>query len=227
MIIKTIKELKEAKKVNVLVIGANGNVGRRVIQQLQETDHTSVALVRKEEQVSTLKELGADKVVLGNLEEDFSHAFENIDTVIFTAGSGGSTGYDKTLTIDLYGVVKAVNYAEEANVKNHLQVSSTNSPNPEAGFDHMKAYAVAKSMADFYIRQSSLNHTIIQPGPLSDDKGLGKINVSDEVNKHPSEYTIARDDLATVLITAIENDKMENKTFVIESGNIEIEDAFN
>ena len=32
--------------MNVLVIGANGQVGTQVIEQLKETDHQSVALVR-------------------------------------------------------------------------------------------------------------------------------------------------------------------------------------
>lgn len=43
--------------MNVLVIGSNGAVGRKVISQLKDTEHSSVALVRKEEQVSDLKEL--------------------------------------------------------------------------------------------------------------------------------------------------------------------------
>ncbi|MDM7862413.1 sugar nucleotide-binding protein [Staphylococcus borealis] len=34
--------------MNVLVVGANGAVGRKVIEQLKDTEHSSVALVRKE-----------------------------------------------------------------------------------------------------------------------------------------------------------------------------------
>lgn len=92
--------------MNVLVIGSNGAVGRKVISQLKDTDHSSVALVRKEEQVNELKDLGADKVVVQDLEDDFSNAFEGVDSVIFTAGSGGSTGADKTLLVDLLGAKK-------------------------------------------------------------------------------------------------------------------------
>ncbi len=33
--------------MNVLVIGANGQVGKHLIQQLQESEHTSIAMVRK------------------------------------------------------------------------------------------------------------------------------------------------------------------------------------
>jgi len=213
--------------MNVLVIGANGNIGRRVITQLNDTEHSSVALVRKEEQVSDLEELGGDKVILGNLEEDFSHAYEDIDVVIFTAGSGGSTDYDKTLNIDLYGAVKAVNYAEDAGVKQYLQVSATDSPDPEAAGGGIKPYAVSKHMSDFYIRQSSLNYTIVQPGPLSDDEGTGKISLSDEITKHPHDYKIMRDDVATILIESIGNDNVQNKTLVVENGDEDIKNALN
>lgn len=113
--------------MNVLVIGANGQVGKEIIIQLKQTAHQATALVRKKEQVEELKSLGANDVVLGDLEEDFSHAFKNIDTVIFAAGSGGSTGADKTLLIDLWGTKKAVDYAKSSGVTHFIQLSAADS----------------------------------------------------------------------------------------------------
>ena len=68
--------------MEILVIGANGAVGRKVIAQLKETGHHSIALVRKEEQVSELREIGADRVMVGDLEEDFSDAFKDAEGVV-------------------------------------------------------------------------------------------------------------------------------------------------
>jgi len=76
---------------------------------------------------------------------------------------------EKTLNIDLYGPEKAVNCAEDSDVKQYLQVSATDSLYPEAAGVGIKPYAVSKHMSDFYIQQSSLNYTIVQPGPLSDE----------------------------------------------------------
>ena len=137
--------------MSVLVIGSNGAVGRKVISQLKDTEHSSVALVRKEEQVSDLKELGADKVVVHDLEEDFSSAFEGVDSVIFTAGSGGSTGADKTLLVDLWGAKKAVDYATKHQVKKFVHLSATDSVEPDKETDVMKPYAVAKHFSDLYL----------------------------------------------------------------------------
>ena len=88
--------------MDVLVIGANGQVGRNIVKELADTNHNAVAMVRKEEQKAKMEELGASKVVLADLEEDFSNAFDNVDAVIFAAGSGPKTGAEKTLTIDLW-----------------------------------------------------------------------------------------------------------------------------
>lgn len=211
--------------MNVLVIGSNGAVGRKVISQLKDTDYSSVALVRKEEQVNELKDLGADKVVVQDLEDDFSNAFEGVDSVIFTAGSGGSTGADKTLLVDLLGAKKAVDFALNHNVKKFVQLSETDSIEPEKESDVMRPYAVAKHFSDLYIENSGLNYTIVHPGPLQDDEGTGKIEAELKINGDPNSYTIPREDVATVLIESLQEPSVEGKDIFIQSGQTEIKDA--
>lgn len=46
-----------------------------------------------------------------------------------------------------------------------------------------------------------------------------------KVKKHPHEYKIPRDDVATVLVESIGNDAVKNKVLVIESGNVDIKEA--
>ncbi len=211
--------------MNVLVIGANGQVGTQVIEQLKESDHQSVALVRKEEQIKDLESAGADKVVLGDLEEDFSHAFDNVDAVVFAAGSGGSTGADKTMLIDLWGAVKAVNYAEKHDVKHFVLLSATDSLDPDAESDKMKPYAVAKHMADDYLQKSSLAYTTVHPGPLKNDEATGKVDVKAELTGDPGSYEIPRGDVARVLVGAIGKENLMKKSVFIKSGDHSVEDA--
>ncbi|MEY8757830.1 SDR family oxidoreductase [Peribacillus frigoritolerans] len=211
--------------MNVLVIGANGQVGKQVIQLLKNTEHSSVALVRNEKQAFDLKDLGADKVVIGDLEGDISHAFSDVEVVIFTAGSGGKTGADKTILVDLWGSMKAVDIAEKSGIKHFIQVSATNSPDPDAEVKEFRPYAVAKHISDRYIRQSSLNYTIIQPGPLLNEEATGKIKVSLSLEEHPNNYQIPRIDVASVLIQAIDNEGLKNKSIFIKSGDTDIKEA--
>ncbi|GGB38741.1 hypothetical protein GCM10011409_15320 [Lentibacillus populi] len=46
------------------------------------------------------------------------------DAVIFAAGSGGSTGADKTLLVDLDGAAKAVEAAEKQGIKRFIMISA-------------------------------------------------------------------------------------------------------
>ncbi|WP_237359092.1 NAD(P)H-binding protein, partial [Salmonella enterica] len=80
-------------------------------------------MVRVEEQMEAMNQLGADKIVHANLEGGFGHAMDNADAVIFAAGSGASTGADKTIIVDLWGAMKAIDYAKERGIKRFVQLS--------------------------------------------------------------------------------------------------------
>lgn len=209
--------------MDVLVIGANGQVGRNIVKELADTNHNAVAMVRKEEQKAKMQELGAAKVVLADLEEDFSEAFENVDAVIFAAGSGPKTGAEKTLTIDLWGSVKAARYAEEKGVNRFVQLGSVGSDNPDAGGEAMKPYLVAKRTADEILQATNLNYTIVRPGALSDEEKTGKVEVSSEGFKSMEGRSIPRADVAHVLVNVLERENTYGKVFEILQGDEEAE----
>ncbi len=204
--------------MDVLVIGANGQVGRNIVKELSAKNHNAVAMVRKEEQKAKMEELGASKVVLADLEEDFSNAFDNVDAVIFAAGSGPKTGPDKTLTIDLWGSVKAAKYAEEKGVKRFVQLGSVGSDNPDAGGEEMKPYLVAKRSADEILQATNLDYTIVRPGPLSDEEKTGKVEVSAEGFNSFEGRSIPRADVANVLVEVLERKNTYGKVFEVLQG---------
>ncbi|MEY8757831.1 NAD(P)H-binding protein [Peribacillus frigoritolerans] len=72
--------------------------------------------------------------------------------------------------------------------------------NPDEAIEKMRPYAVAKHVLDFYLKQSSLDYTIIHPGPLLNDKPTGKIDVSVELKGDLNEYLITRQDVESLLI---------------------------
>lgn len=205
--------------MNVLVIGANGQVGRNIVKELAESNHEATAMVRKEEQVAKMKELGASKVVLGDLEKDFSDAFEGVDAVIFAAGSGPSTGADKTLTIDLWGSVKAAQYAQEKGIKRFVQLGSVGSDNPDAGGEAMKPYLVAKRTADDLLKTTDLDYTIVRPGALSDEDKSEKIEVSLEGFSSLEGRSIPRADVAHVLVGVLDRSNTYKKVFEVLQGD--------
>ncbi|HIL22334.1 MAG TPA: SDR family NAD(P)-dependent oxidoreductase, partial [Alcanivorax sp.] len=68
--------------MNVLIAGANGKIGRRLIPHLVADDIHVTAMVRDAAQAQSLKELGANDVVVADLEGDCREALKGQNTVI-------------------------------------------------------------------------------------------------------------------------------------------------
>lgn len=211
--------------MNVFVIGANGQIGRQLVERLHEAgDHHVTAMVRKEEQLEALKSKGINGV-FGDLEgpvDELTKAIEGADVVVFAAGSGGSTGADKTLLIDLDGAAKSIEAAQaNGNVKHFVMVSALKAEDRSAWPDSMKPYYVAKHHADRLLESSGLTYTIVRPGALTDDAGTGKVKTGDV-----STGEIPRADVAHFLAHVIEHgDKVKNKAIDLVSGDTAIESS--
>ena len=205
-----------------LVIGANGQIGKKLIKLMLEAGMNVRAMIRDPSQADLFKSMGAE-IIVADLESDFSFAFENCDRVIFTAGSGANTGFDKTLLIDLWAAIKAVNHAADHNAQRFIMVSSRGAENPDNGPERIKPYLVAKHAADFVLVNSQLKYTILQPGRLIGEKGSGRIQT-----KRPSDATkqkISRDDVAACILYCLQHDHTIGKSLELFDGDISIEDA--
>ncbi|TYS89032.1 SDR family oxidoreductase [Rossellomorea aquimaris] len=209
--------------MNVLVIGANGHTGRHIVKELSgSSQHFVRAMIRKTEQAKDMEDLGARPIV-ADLVQDFSYALENVNAVIFAAGSGGSTGDDKTLTIDQEGAKKAVDYAKKMGIERFVMLSSMGADNPSSGPDALQFYLKAKGAADAYLKESGLNYTIVRPGALSFDEGKGKIEASTSIEDKSRD--ISREDVAKVLVDSLTIEETNHKVFEILSGDTPVEEA--
>ena len=208
--------------MKVLVIGANGQVARHTLAKLMEENHQVIAMIRDSKQANELKKVGADETVVADLEANFDHAFKEIDAVIFAAGSGGHTGADKTILIDLWGAMKAIDTAERFGVKRFIMLSSMGTVDPDMS-NRIKHYLVAKKLADDHLKRSSLTYTIVRPGSLTNEQALGTIKLEEEIQVRDSSIT--REDVAIVLAKVVKEKNTYNKTFDILNGKVSIEEA--
>lgn len=212
--------------MKVFVIGASGQIGKQLITLLHESkEHTVKAMVRSQEQATFLENVGVE-VALANLEDTvktIAEAAKGCDAIVFTAGSGGSTGADKTLLIDLDGAVKAIEAAETANIDRFIMVSALQAHNRENWNEAIKPYYVAKHYADRMLMQSSLNYTIIRPGGLVNESGTGKIQAATNITNE--SRMIPREDVAKTILASLEEEKTYKIGFDIVSGDSFIKDA--
>jgi uncharacterized protein YbjT (DUF2867 family) len=159
-----------------LVIGANGGIGRLFCSQAAAGGQAVRAMVRTPEQRAWFDAIGVESVT-GDLESDFESNFEGCDRVIFTAGSGPHTGPDKTLMVDLYGAMRAIDSALEHGISQFVMVSAFRAEQPLSAPENLRLYAAAKLAADRLLMCSGLPYTILRPGRLTDEPASGHIQV--------------------------------------------------
>ncbi|MYL21593.1 NAD(P)H-binding protein [Halobacillus litoralis] len=214
--------------MKVLVVGANGQVGKHLVQKIQSHhDIEAVAMIRKEEQASYFKDLGAETVLvdLEDNTEKIAEAFDDVDAVVFTAGSGPNTGPDKTVMIDLDGAVKTIDAAKQKGVNRYVMVSSFDTTREaiQGAPASFAPYVVAKHYADDWLRRTNLNYTIVHPGILTNEDGTGQVQAAETVERGE----ISREDVAGVLLAVLENESTIGKEFQVVGGSTSIKDAVN
>ena len=159
--------------------------------------------------------------VTGDLEQGVGKYLSGLDAVVFTAGSGGHTGPEKTLDVDQNGAIRLIKDCVTNGVGRFVMVSAIGAdPNSES--TRIQHYLRAKGVADGYLRASGLDYTILAPGTLLDEPGTGRIQVSEELGFHGF---LPREDLATCIIETLRNVYTIGKTLEIVSGSDKIKDA--
>ncbi|WP_431086642.1 SDR family oxidoreductase [Paenibacillus sp. 8b26] len=210
--------------MKVLVVGSNGQIGQRLIQLLKENkEHTVRAMVRKKEQADAYEKQGIE-TVLADLEgtvDSITEAAKGCDAIVFTAGSGGKTGDDKTLLIDLDGAGKTIEAAEKAGIDRFIMVSAIQANNRENWHDNILPYYAAKHYADRVLESSRLTYTIIRPGILLNEPGTGKVSAAENI----TYGSIPREDVAHAILAALDEKHTYKRAFDLITGDDLIADA--
>ncbi|MET6990167.1 SDR family oxidoreductase [Sediminicola arcticus] len=202
---------------NVLIAGANGTTGKLIVNLLKESQYfRPIAMVRKKDQMEQFESMGV-KTILADLEKDLVHTMEDIDKVIFAAGSGGK----KVVEVDQEGAKRLIDVAIMAHVKKFIMLSSIGADQPEKA-DTLQDYLQAKKNADEHLRHSGLNYTIVRPGSLKNEKGIGKIDLAKSLDK---KGDISRQDVAQTLVRVLHDTRANATTFEILEGETLIGEA--
>lgn len=208
--------------MTTLIIGAHGKIGRRLCELAQQRGAQVRAMVRDPAQREAFDALGVP-VVVGDLEGDFAEALEGCEQVVFTAGSGPHTGPDKTLLVDLWGAIRAIDAAKATSVRHFVMVSALRAQDPLAAPAKLRPYMAAKRAADLYLEQSGLRYTIARPGRLTDEPGTGKIRTA--LGDRPEANTISRDNVARCVLEVITWPPGPSRTIDLLDGDTPIAEA--
>jgi uncharacterized protein YbjT (DUF2867 family) len=184
--------------MQIAIAGAHGQIARNLAPMLTERGAGVVGLIRNPDHAEDVRALGAEPV-LCDLEresiEAVAHAITGCQAAVFAAGAGPGSGTDRKLTVDRDGAIKLLQAAVIAEVPRYLIVSSVGAENPPPGDEVFAVYLRAKAEADAAVQASDREWTILRPGRLTNEPGLGQV----QLQASPFRGEIPREDVAAVL----------------------------
>jgi uncharacterized protein YbjT (DUF2867 family) len=214
--------------VQVVIAGGHGKIGLRLAALLAGRGDVVTGVVRNPAHGPDLERAGATPAVL-DLEaaraDELAAVLEGADAVVFAAGAGPGSGVARKETVDRAAAVLLADAARIAGVRRYLLVSSPgvdDPPAPDRG-EVWAAYVAAKKAAEEAIRAADhLDWTILRPGSLTDDPGVGRVLLAPPPVALGS---VTRDDTAAVLAALLDAPGSVGKVLELREGDVDVLEA--
>ncbi len=215
-----------------MIAGGHGKVALRLGRMLAGRGDRAVGLIRNPGHAEDLRAAGMQPVFFdleasGPLE--LSEHLDGTDAVVFAAGAGPGSGAARKDTVDRAGAALLADAAERAGVRRYLLVGSMGvdvhdanwSPPPEVD-EVFAAYLRAKAASERDLRARSLDWTVLRPGRLIDEPGIGRVRLAPPPVPRGD---VSRDDAAAVLLALLDEPGTIGLTLELVRGDTPVADA--
>jgi nucleoside-diphosphate-sugar epimerase len=215
--------------MRVVIAGGHGKIALILEKLLADRGDSVAGLIRNPAHVDDLRSVGAEPQVL-DLENasvsEVARALTGADAVVFAAGAGPGSGAARKITVDRDAAILLADAAEAAGVDRYLMISAMGAADADTAADGRDevfgAYLRAKAEADDALRaRSALNSTIVRPGLLTDEPGIGRVRAAESTGRG----SIPREDVAATLLGLLDAPASGGVTFELISGDTPIPDA--
>lgn len=206
----------------ILVAGASGRVGRYVLGHLESDQRAFRPLTRS--QARAVERWGPAYADMNWVEGDvrdparMREIMRGVTEVICVIGSRELKGDNTAEFVDYGGVVNLVDAAVDEGVRHFVLLTAIGVTDPDHPFNKATRGALEwRYRGEQHLRASGLDYTIVRPAGLQDrpagEQGLW-IEQGDDW-KPLLRSTLSRDDLALVLIAALDIPGARRATFEI------------
>lgn len=187
----------------VLVVGATGSIGRRVVASLSQHGLPARALVRDLGRGRSL--LPGVELVRGDLErpETLAAAVEGVDAVVFTHGGGNSERVD-------YGGVRNILAAFPGLLPRIALMTSIGVTHSGGAYRDLLEW---KRRSERLVRASGAPYTIVRPGWFDNTSPGQDALALEQGDTETGVRGIGRDQLAEVLVRSLITDAAVGRTF--------------
>ena len=207
--------------MHIAVAGGHGQIAMLLHPLLKARGHQMRGLIRNSDHADDVRRAGAEAVLCDlEAEVDVADVIRGADAVVFAAGAGPGSGAPRKLTMDRDGAIKLIDAAKTNGIQRYVMISAIGAEEPR-GDGVFQTYLRAKSEADDALRQSGLDYTIIRPGRLTNEPGLGRVSLGAELPRGE----IPRADVAAVLAHVLDTPATAGYQFDLTSGGQTIAEA--
>jgi uncharacterized protein YbjT (DUF2867 family) len=216
--------------MRIVVFGASGGVGSRVLPLLVAGGHEVVGVVRRSQAVADVEATGAGAVVADVVDSDLAPVLTGADAVIWALGARFATdGPDGAARIDGAGAQRAIEAAVAVGVPRWVQVSSLLADRPGDGPPFLLPFLTAKGSADETLLAGPMSVTVLRPSGLTDDPGQGTVLAAQHLS--PEDWggdrspMVSRQDVAAIAVACAVDGLGAGRALDIVGGSTPIRDA--
>ncbi|BAY08014.1 SDR family oxidoreductase [Calothrix sp. NIES-2098] len=197
----------------ILVTGATGGIGRRVVRLLRQQEKPVRAFVRLTSHYGELEHRGAE-IFIGDLrrEKDIQQACRGVEYIISTHGSDSDA-----LSLDYRANIELIDQAKANGVKHFVFISVLGA---DRGYEDAPVFK-AKRAVEKYLQASGVNYTILRPAGLASnllilaerfrETGLYLL-IGDPKNR---TSIVSTDDLAKMVVDSLTVEGARNQTLAV------------
>ncbi|MDD3220925.1 MAG: NAD(P)-dependent oxidoreductase [Lachnospiraceae bacterium] len=225
--------------MKILITGATGFIGRRLVEILSETSHQIICLLRLQSDASCFENYLNIQIIRSDFKdmEKMKDIFHHIDVVIHLAGQMGGPGvtYEQFYEVNCNLTVKLLDASAEAGVKHFIYCSTpgvlgfgkrlakeTDSYAPRNGYEKTKV--IAEKKVRRICREAKMPYTIIRPDFVYGPGDTRRVRMYRLIRKRKFILTTSGksflhptyiDDVVHGFLCCIENENAHNQTFNI------------
>ena len=197
----------------VLVAGAHGRLGGRIVALLLHRGHRVRGLVRSEGQATALRGLGADAVV-ADLRGDVEWTAAGCDAAIFAAGARHRPELG---AIDAGGAAKLAEAAARYEHSRFLLCSAIGAHAPQRRSGAVREFLEAKQHAEQRLARLDMPWTILRFGRLTESSGTG--HVETHIHGDSQQLVLSRDDAALAVADALDRSHLARRAVHLIEGD--------
>ena len=204
--------------MHVLVAGAHGRLGSRIVALLLHRGHGVRALVRTEGQASALRELGAGAVV-ADLRGDVEWTADGCEAAIFAAGARHRPELG---AIDAGGAAKFAEAADRYDHSRFILCSVIGAHAPQRRSGGVREFLAAKQHAERRLVRLDMPWSILRFGRLNERSGTAHVDVE---LRDGTRLVISRDDAALAVVDALGRSHLARRVVHLVEGERSVASA--